>query len=233
MRKVSGPGPCYVLPTTTGFINHDPTRTQAPAFSFGVVTQIHKVKEAPGPKYDVRGINEHGKLKTQEALILGRYKPTKLTQTPTPRSYNAATTEATAASYSFGNKRPDQNFKVGPGPNKYILPSCVGPHAPDIKTEPAFSILSRNFIKTEYITPGPKYGLPAPNIYLKTIPQATLLGRTSRNYATDVPGPNKYFPKPTYQKQEGLKGITFGVQHSPEKHMFYLPEDREVDSLIL
>lgn len=234
MVRVRAPGPKYALPGTVGIVQHDPTRTQAPAFSFGVQTKSSKFKsKAPGPKYDTRGMNEHGKLTTQEASLLGRYKGPKPTRTPGPKSYDTSVLQPTAPAYSFGHKRPDnRRSKVGPGPNKYPAPTCIGPYIPDKKAEPAYSILSRNFPRTKRQTPGPKYMLPDNNVYLKTPPRVAMLGRPVPKYKSGVPGPNKYTPVPTYTQKEAFKGISFGVKHSPEKHLVYLPVDRAQDAFV-
>lgn len=234
MVRVRAPGPKYALPGTIGFIHHDPTRTQAPAFSFGVQTKSYKFKlNAPGPKYDTRGMNEHGKLKTQEASLLGRSWGMKPNRTPGPKSYDTSVLQPNAPAYSFGHKRPDmRHSKIGPGPNKYPAPTCIGPHIPDKKAEPAYSILGRNFSRTKRYAPGPKYMLPDNNVYLKTPPRIPMLGRPQPKYKSGVPGPNKYAPVPTYEKREALKGISFGVRHSPEKHLVYLPVDKEQDTFV-
>lgn len=237
MVKTKTPGPRYGLPSTTGFVNHDPTRPQAPAFSFGVLTKVSgKAKPpAPGPKYDVRNLNEHGILESNQASVLGRFKSPQLTRTPGPKYYKTDITEPTSPAFTFGNKRV-LNLKksnVGPGPNKYMLPSCIGPHIPHLKAEPAFSLLSSSINKTNKITPGPKYMLPLPDTYLKVAPRTVLLGRASnKTLATKGPGPNKYFPKPTYEKQEALKGISFGLKHSDEKRLVQLPEDKAIDASV-
>lgn len=234
MVKIHSPGPRYNLPSTTGFINHDPTRTQAPAFSFGVsATGIKARGKAPGPKYDVRGLTEHGKLTTQQAVVLGRWTTSKMNRTPAPKSYDTSVTQPTAPAYSIAHKRADmRRSKLGPGPNKYIMPTCIGPIIPDKRAEPAYSILSRNFTVSKRQAPGPKYMLPDNNVYLKTPPRVAMLGRSNQKFNKGVPGPNKYTPIPTYEKQEGMKGISFGVKHSPEKHLALMPEDRVQEAFV-
>ncbi|XP_046681577.1 outer dense fiber protein 3-like [Homalodisca vitripennis] len=185
--------PRYTLPSTVGALNHDPTRTRAPAFSFGVRTRVSSVQSSsPGPKYNTRGVNEHGRLQSQQTSLSGREK-TKFIHTPGPKSYNAQITEAKAPCYSFGMRKPNRSKeKIGPGPNKYELPACIGPKIPYMKSVPAYSILSRNFLYIkQHQTPGPKYLLPAPIIYLKKPPQVSLLGRCKQKYNNGIPGPNK------------------------------------------
>ncbi|XP_054281630.1 outer dense fiber protein 3-B-like [Macrosteles quadrilineatus] len=235
MVRVHGPGPKYALPSTIGAGQLDPTLAQAPAFSFGVRTVGYgrvRVK-APGPKYDTRGFTQHGKLTTQETSMLDRWKSSRLGRTPGPKYDNSTKlVEPSPPAYSFGNKRADlRKSKVGPGPNKYAPPTSIGPSIPDLKAEPAFSILGRNFFKTKQLTPGPKYMLPENNVYLKTPPSVPILGRPHQKYKSGTPGP-KYNPIPTYEKREALKGISFGVQHSPEKHLVYLPEDKAQDTFV-
>nr|XP_044633027.1 outer dense fiber protein 3B isoform X2 [Equus asinus] len=44
-----GPGPKYKLPPNTGYILHDPSRTRAPAFSFGTRLPTQQTSCGPGP----------------------------------------------------------------------------------------------------------------------------------------------------------------------------------------
>ncbi|KAG8272656.1 Outer dense fiber protein 3-like protein 2 [Homalodisca vitripennis] len=232
MVKQRSPGPRYALPTMFGNVKHDPTRPQAPAFSFGVVTQRRAKISSPGPKYDTRDINQHGKIRIPQAPVLGRWRATKIPRTPAPKQYSTKLIDHQYPSYSFGFKRQPSGKSKTPGPNKYAAPSCMGPKIPDRTAQPAYSILSRNVVKPTLKAPGPKYMLPAPNVYLKNPPRVALLGKRKVKHSTAVPGPNKYNPKPTYEKREALKGITFGVQHSPEQYIVYFPEDREVDAFV-
>uniref|UniRef100_A0A8C6YUC4 ODF3A protein n=1 Tax=Nothoprocta perdicaria TaxID=30464 RepID=A0A8C6YUC4_NOTPE len=51
MAQFTGPGPKYSIPGTTGYLKHDPTKRQAPAYSFSGAKPPVKDGCSPGPSY--------------------------------------------------------------------------------------------------------------------------------------------------------------------------------------
>ena len=49
-----GPGPArYILPSSCGYVKHDPTKVSKPAYSFGIKPKKASTMNSPGPVYYV------------------------------------------------------------------------------------------------------------------------------------------------------------------------------------
>lgn len=84
MALYSSPGPKYLIPPTTGFVKHTPTKLRAPAYSFRGAPMLLAENCSPGPRYSVNPkILRTGKDLGPAYSILGRYH-TKTTLTPGP-----------------------------------------------------------------------------------------------------------------------------------------------------
>uniref|UniRef100_A0A8C4J3F4 ODF3A protein n=1 Tax=Dromaius novaehollandiae TaxID=8790 RepID=A0A8C4J3F4_DRONO len=53
MAQFTSPGPKYSIPGTTGYLKHDPTKKQAPAYTWGRAKPPAKEDCSPGPCYHV------------------------------------------------------------------------------------------------------------------------------------------------------------------------------------
>uniref|UniRef100_A0A8C2RXP4 Outer dense fiber of sperm tails 3 n=1 Tax=Capra hircus TaxID=9925 RepID=A0A8C2RXP4_CAPHI len=53
MALYSSPGPKYLIPPTTGFVKHTPTKPRAPAYSFRGAPMLLAESCSPGPRYSV------------------------------------------------------------------------------------------------------------------------------------------------------------------------------------
>uniref|UniRef100_A0A8C0QX46 Ciliary microtubule associated protein 1A n=1 Tax=Canis lupus dingo TaxID=286419 RepID=A0A8C0QX46_CANLU len=51
MALYSSPGPKYLIPPTTGFMKHTPTKLRAPAYSFRGAPMLLAENCSPGPRY--------------------------------------------------------------------------------------------------------------------------------------------------------------------------------------
>nr|KAF6466184.1 hypothetical protein HJG63_011457 [Rousettus aegyptiacus] len=51
MALYSSPGPKYLIPPTTGFAKHTPTKPRAPAYSFRGAPMLLAENCSPGPRY--------------------------------------------------------------------------------------------------------------------------------------------------------------------------------------
>ncbi|XP_056657004.1 outer dense fiber protein 3 isoform X2 [Monodelphis domestica] len=84
MALYTSPGPKYMIPGTTGFVKHTPTKLRAPAFSFRGAPMVLAENYSPGPRYSVNPkMLRTGKDTGPAYSILGRYQ-TKTITTPGP-----------------------------------------------------------------------------------------------------------------------------------------------------
>ncbi|KAL6031698.1 hypothetical protein STEG23_031908 [Scotinomys teguina] len=87
MALYSSPGPKYLIPPTTGFVKHTPTKLRAPAYSFRGAPMLLVENCSPGPRYSVNPkILRTGKDLGPAYSILGRYH-TETVLTPGPGDY--------------------------------------------------------------------------------------------------------------------------------------------------
>nr|DBA31488.1 TPA: hypothetical protein GDO54_007326 [Pyxicephalus adspersus]DBA31489.1 TPA: hypothetical protein GDO54_007326 [Pyxicephalus adspersus] len=85
----SSPGPKYALPGNTGYIQHDPSKFRAPAYSFGSRRFKFVDDCSPGPGYLVpANITIRGKDGTPAYSIYGRPRDLNAFRTPGPGSYS-------------------------------------------------------------------------------------------------------------------------------------------------
>ncbi|XP_068964086.1 ciliary microtubule associated protein 1A [Petaurus breviceps papuanus] len=88
MALYTSPGPKYMIPGTTGFVKHTPTKPRAPAYSFRGAPMVLTENYSPGPRYSVNPkILRTGKDMGPAYSILGRYQ-TKTITTPGPGQYS-------------------------------------------------------------------------------------------------------------------------------------------------
>ncbi|KAG7225898.1 hypothetical protein INR49_014326, partial [Caranx melampygus] len=68
------PGPArYALPPTVGYINHDYTKPNSPAYSFHNRVPLVPMDSSPGPRYHVGAkVTRFGRIETPSYSILGR-----------------------------------------------------------------------------------------------------------------------------------------------------------------
>ena len=82
-----GPGPArYLLPGSTGYRIHDPTKNKAPAYSLGIKSsKLDQGPASPGPAYLVPpNITRTGMEGTPRYSLAGRTKSAGNFQTPAP-----------------------------------------------------------------------------------------------------------------------------------------------------
>ena len=86
-----GPGPArYLLPGSTGYRLHDPTKNKAPAYSLGIkASKLDQGPKSPGPAYLVpANITRTGMEGTPRYSLAARTKSAGTFQTPAPGSIN-------------------------------------------------------------------------------------------------------------------------------------------------
>lgn len=220
-----------MLPTATGFNEHDPTLTRWPAFSLGCRTIDLSLGKTVGPgpgAYDVREHTRYGQALSRSAPLSHKIEPLKAIKVPGPNAYlpNDYASIPLPPAFSFGCKTDKTGkYKKSPGPNQYLIPTCIGPNVPDKETAGAFSVLSRNIFYPKDYSPGPgKYKLPEIQIYKQDVPQFSIKGRHIRTRDSKIPGP-KYYP--LYDTKHEPPKFCFGVKRSEDLREYYMPEDSE------
>ncbi|NXS12494.1 ODF3A protein, partial [Neodrepanis coruscans] len=79
------PGPKYELPTNVGYVQHDPSRSRAPAYTFGLRVGTNMGSCSPGPRYLVPpGFTEKGRSYNPAYSITGRPRAERVTVYPGP-----------------------------------------------------------------------------------------------------------------------------------------------------
>jgi len=218
--KLKGPGPAkYKLPGTTGFQNHDATKKQMPAFSFGKRFKTNYESCSPGPSYMVpQFVTRTGRATAPAYSLYGRTKSLTQINTPAPGKYSPEKYpiphNKRAPCYSFGCRTTEAKIGVSPAPNAYTLPTMIGPQSP------AYSICGRPKIGAYYEdlqkTPGPgTYKVCNPNIYLSKGPAYSIKGR--HDVITDKirkPGPGAYTPEKVWLHKKTAPSFSFGVRHT-------------------
>ncbi|XP_047138333.1 ciliary microtubule associated protein 1A [Hydra vulgaris] len=217
-----GPGPCYMMPGTTGYIGHDVTKKTAPHYVFGIKTKL-KDETTPGPaayKVDPK-VTRFGKDGLPEYTL--HYRPKELTTfiTPAPGTYQTENAKIlkykTSPSFTIAGRTRYGKKDHIPGPSSYNLPTMFGSKIPIKSSPPSFSMSARSkfggFNEDLKKTPGPgTYNSGDPNSWKIKAPMFSMAGRSALpTDKTQNPGPAKYLPGIT-------KGTTpkfsFGVRHS-------------------
>ncbi|XP_074128060.1 ciliary microtubule associated protein 1B [Sminthopsis crassicaudata] len=217
----SGPGPKYMLPPSTGYKMHDPSRSRAPAFSFGMKIPEPSTTCGPGPghlipqRMTVRGPNGGPAFS-----LYGRPRDSSLFRTPGPGRYfpERATNVAypQPPGHSMARRTKDLQSAGTPGPAAYSVPSLLGCRLIHKASAPTYSISGRtsvgSFCQDLSKTPGPcAYHEVNPGVYKTKAPQFTMQPRTSM--PQDIckkPGPAAYYP----QQFRQTPGPSFGIRHS-------------------
>ncbi|OWK09982.1 ODF3 [Cervus elaphus hippelaphus] len=198
MALYSSPGPKYLIPPTTGFVKHTPTKLRAPAYSFRGAPMLLAENCSPGPRYSVNPkILRTGKDLGPAYSILGRYH-TKTTLTPGPGDYfpEKSTKHVFDSAPSHSISARTKTFRVDstPGPAAYMLPMVMGPHT----------------------TPGPAaYRQTDVQVTKFKAPQYTMAARVEPpGDKTLKPGPGAHSPEKVTMTKPCAPVVSFGIKHS-------------------
>jgi len=185
MSATTGPGPAGVyLPPTVGYINHDFTRKQMPAYSLGLQLPSTLIVKGngPGPAYAIE------KGMTAKGLDLGRaftMRPqTKIiafnTTTPGPAAYKPEinVNRRKAPEYSMAwRTRLIEKGRFSPGPI-YLLPPAIGPKIPDKMAAAEITIKGRGREESSIVrSPGPIYDIGRPDLIKNKGGEVSIKGR--------------------------------------------------------
>ncbi|XP_059149201.1 outer dense fiber protein 3-like [Physella acuta] len=214
MPKAKGPGPNhYLLPSTVGMVNHDPTRPKAPGYSFGT-RYSYAYANGPGYYYLQSGLYNNGKENKDGFTLYGRPRRSiwenSSGNSPGPvYAVSTAATEKKTPSYSFGAPYKHNYKTEGPGPGTYTVlkPWDSSKKGPLLSGRLANSqSFDYDFAKT----PGPaRYG------YNKTSTgPAYSIGKRTQLPGNKLitPGPNTYLP-PLNGTQPNSPRFSMGIRH--------------------
>ncbi|XP_014716518.1 ciliary microtubule associated protein 1A isoform X1 [Equus asinus] len=224
MALYSSPGPKYLIPPTTGFVKHTPTKLRAPAYSFRGAPMLLAENCSPGPRYSVNPkILRTGKDLGPAYSILGRYR-TKTTLTPGPGDYFPEKSTKyvfdSAPSHSISARTKTFRVDSTPGPAAYMLPMVMGPHTVGKVSQPSFSIKGRSklgsFSDDLHKTPGPAaYQQTDVQVTKFKAPQYTMAARVvPPGDKTLKPGPGAHSPEKVTVTKPCAPIVTFGIKHS-------------------
>ncbi|XP_008544945.1 outer dense fiber protein 3B [Microplitis demolitor] len=214
--KSLGPGPAYKLPPVLGYEKHDLSRRKNPAFT---ITSRHdeKLHVTPGPgpnRYNTYHLTRQGPEKPPSFSIAGRAPFVAIGSGPGPGAYHPETYTPRSPSFSIRMRfKPSHLSSDGPGPNSYLVPSCLGPKIPHKKACGAFSIKGRTSDLSKTSGPGPAdYGNPNYNVVKKQYPSFSLKFRErALSNASSGPGP---MYNPTYRPGKQPPAFSFGIRHN-------------------
>uniref|UniRef100_A0A8C6YPF6 ODF3A protein n=1 Tax=Nothoprocta perdicaria TaxID=30464 RepID=A0A8C6YPF6_NOTPE len=204
MAQFTGPGPKYSIPGTTGYLKHDPTKRQAPAYSFSGAKPPVKDGCSPGPCYYVKpSMTKTGKYVAPGYVMSGRPKVT-VEVTPGPgdkRQYKGHLQRACSLNAGQGTSRPS------------LL--VMGPNTAYTTASPCYSMKWRTkfglFEEDLYKTPGPAaYQKTELDVYKTRAPKYTMRSHNKPiGDKTVKPGPADY-----YIGKPEAPAISFGIRHS-------------------
>lgn len=234
-----GPGPAGVmLPPTVGFIDHDKTRKQMPAYSLGLQLPSTLIRKGngPGPVYAIqKGLTAKG---LDTGLAYTMRPKTKIlelnTETPGPAAYTPMinVNRRKAPEYSMSwRTRTIERGRFSPGPI-YLLPPAIGPKIPDKNAAAEVTIKGRGRTEdTIFRSPGPIYDIGSPNIIKNKGGEVTIKGRWRALKAQSCnAGPGSYnvqeaIPFSRYQPP----AFSMGIRHSEMAGIMYTTCDKAVD----
>ncbi|KAM3875630.1 outer dense fiber protein 3-like protein 2b isoform 2-T2 [Diretmus argenteus] len=228
--REKGPGPGrYALPPTIGFIGHDFTKPTSPAYSFHgrMSKNMYCVDSSPGPRYYVDAkITRFGRDGTPAYSMLGRMKEAKeIFQMPGPGAYSPenappCSVRCRPPSYTMGSRTRYRTVDSVPAPNKYSLPSLMGPQVPNKPASASYTMsgLYKTGGPSEDLskTPGPcRYNSTDPSVYLPRQPAFSMLGRHRfPRDDTQKPGPGTHNPEKVTINKPRAPAYSLGTRHS-------------------
>lgn len=223
----SSPGPCYGLPGLVGQQNHD-TRSihrKYPGWHFGIRHGKFRDDCSPGPCYfpDSK-IYRDGKDGTPHYSLHSRNQDLKGFAAPGPGAYCPEATGPSSKkmppAFSFGIRHRSRMTDQTPAPNKYTLDGMLGKTIQSGKPQaPVISVRGRSTIGSFHEdlqkTPGPKYNVVNPEVYMTKVPHYSLTSRnTMPGDSTKKPGPGAHSPEIVTVNRRSAPAASFGMRHS-------------------
>nr|XP_004660424.1 outer dense fiber protein 3-like protein 1 [Jaculus jaculus] len=229
MATIKGPGPAkYLRPSCTGYIEHDGSMFQEPAYSLHTRHSEKRLTDvcSPGPCYSMDPkATRFGMSTCPQVLMEERISNLRLSPVPAPCHYNVEKIcppgERTAPQYTFGYRCPFRVMDPNPAPNQYHLPLLLGPNSPVYPSAPSYSLgsSSKNWFYKENITGGPgpaMHARPEPSVYQNRSPIYSMAKRVA--YPLDHtlrPGPGSHDIQQVTVHKPRAPTFTMGIKHSP------------------
>ncbi|KAM5293179.1 protein CIMAP1C [Ctenodactylus gundi] len=229
MAMIKGPGPArYLRPSCTGYIDHDVSMFQEPAFTLHTRHSEKRITDvcSPGPCYflDPR-VTRFGVSSWPQVPMEERVSSLRRSAMPASCHYNLQNIqhpdERRAPQYSFGYRCPFRVADPNPGPNQYQMPPSLGPNTPVYPAAPCYSLASfdKNWFYKEDMAGGPGpavHVLPEPSVYQKRSPVYSMARRFA--YPQDHtlrPGPGSHNVQQVTVHKPRIPAFTMGIKHSP------------------
>jgi len=221
----NGPGPAGVmLPPTVGYIDHDKTRKQMPAYSLGLQLPSTLIRKGngPGPIYAIpQGMTAKGQDLGRMYTIRPKTKVIENfnTDTPGPAAYSPEinVNRRKAPEYSMSWRTPTiERGRFSPGPI-YLLPSALGPKVPDKFAAAEVTIKGRGRTEDEiFRSPGPIYDIGSPNLVKNRAGEVTVKGRwKALKSQSGLAGPGSYDIQPALKRVlREPPHFSLGIRHS-------------------
>lgn len=92
-----------------------------------------------GPAYTVCGYTEHGKITSPAYTLKFRQKELQTFKPPGPGTYSPTPPKVMPA-YSIRSRPVTMLKSITPGPDRYMLPTTIGPKVPDKNANPGYSM---------------------------------------------------------------------------------------------
>ncbi|GAB1294254.1 Outer dense fiber protein 3-like protein 1 [Apodemus speciosus] len=229
MATIKGPGPAkYLRPSCTGYIGHDISMFQEPAYSLHTRHTKKRIidLDSPGPCYFLNPKATRFGISTCPQVSMEERIPNlRINSTPASCYYNVEKTrpsgERRPPQYTFGYRCPYRVMDPNPGPNQYQLPLTLGPDTPVFRAAPSYSLAStnKNWFHKENIAGGPgpaMHARPEPSVYQNRSPVFSMAKRF--DYPLDHtlrPGPGSHNIQPVTVHKPRIPAFTMGVKHSP------------------
>jgi len=236
-----GPGPAGVmLPPTIGYIDHDKTRKQMPAYSLGLQLPSTLIQKGngPGPIYAIPyGMTAKGQDLGRAYTIRPKTKVIENfnTDTPGPAAYspqiNVNRNKAPEYSMSW-RTRTIEKGRFSPGPI-YLLPPALGPRIPDKNAAAEVTIKGRGRTEdTIFRSPGPIYDIGSPNLIKNKGGEVTIKGRWKALKSQSCnAGPASYNVQETAKRVwREPPSFSLGIRHSEFAGNFMTDCDKAGDS---
>ncbi|KAL2790878.1 outer dense fiber protein 3-like protein 1 [Daubentonia madagascariensis] len=229
MAMIKGPGPAkYLRPSCTGYIDHDISMFQEPAYTLHTRHSEKRITDvcSPGPCYFLDpkitrfGMSSCPQVPNEERVANPRLSPTLapchyyFEKIPPPA-------ERKAPRYTFGYRCPYRVMDPNPAPNQYQLPSLLGPNTPVNRATPCYSLASmdKNWFYKEDVAGGPgpaMHARPEPSVYQNRSPVYSMAKRFA--YPQDHtlrPGPGSHEVQQVTVHKPRTPAFTMGIKHSP------------------
>ncbi|XP_006888436.1 PREDICTED: outer dense fiber protein 3-like protein 1 [Elephantulus edwardii] len=229
MAMLKGPGPAkYCRPSCTGYLNHDISMFQEPAYTLHPRPAEKRTTSVSNPKFcylldpkvtrfgmsgDPKFTMEEriANLRLSPTLAPGHYSPEKV---PPPG-------ERRAPQYTFSDRYPYRVMDPNPAPNQYELPLVLGPKTPTRRAAPCYSLASqdKNWFYKENVAGGPgpaTHTRPEPSVYQHRSPAYSMARRFT--YPVDHtlrPSPGSHDVQQVTVHKPHIPAFTMGIKHSP------------------